>query len=167
MLAVFIVTKMIKKDRFAFDGSTMKNVLSAVVAGLSLAQLVAGLSFTLEGDTTKCLQEDVEKDVLVMGDYSISGNKPVEVTLEVRVLTRRLSTWLNVHFYAYCTIPVRSPTPVATLCIVKRMLTQESSRSHQTTMTSLRSVSTAKHVVSQISRMSPSSSYLWQRDKAF
>ena len=68
----------------------------AVIAGLFLAQTVAGISFKLDGGTTQCLQEDVEKDILVVGEYSITGNKPVEITLEVRSADAtfpNLATW--------------------------------------------------------------------------
>ncbi len=55
--------------------------LALVLAMLGSA---AAISFTMKGAGTKCLQEDVEKDVLVVGEFEVDSDPAVEVTFEVR-----------------------------------------------------------------------------------
>ncbi|EDQ89500.1 uncharacterized protein MONBRDRAFT_32307 [Monosiga brevicollis MX1] len=62
---------------------SMRAWLAVACGLLMLSTVTSGMSFTLKGDSAKCLQEDVEKDVLVVGNYKISSNENVDVTLEV------------------------------------------------------------------------------------
>lgn len=48
-----------------------------------LARHASAISFTLGANTRKCLQEDVEKDALVVGEYTISLSNALRVDLEV------------------------------------------------------------------------------------
>ena len=66
----------------------MTLAVQAVLLLVSLAG-VASISFTLPADATKCLQEDVEKDVLVVGEYKISDHPNVEISLEVSNLRKK------------------------------------------------------------------------------
>ncbi len=55
----------------------------ALVALLSLSA-VSAISFQLPAATRKCLQEDVHKDILVVGNYEVSPSDLTLVTLDVR-----------------------------------------------------------------------------------
>lgn len=57
-------------------------LISLVLVGLALHG-VSAVQFTVNPDSHKCIQEDVHKDVLVVGDYEISDDAASKVTLEV------------------------------------------------------------------------------------
>ncbi len=59
--------------------------LLVVAAVLALAAPAFGLGFRLAVGSKKCLQEDVHKDVLVVGEYAIQNAAGVNATLEVCV----------------------------------------------------------------------------------
>eukprot|EP00049_Salpingoeca_infusionum_P004310 m.77143 g.77143 ORF g.77143 m.77143 type:complete len:210 (-) comp12503_c0_seq1:1767-2396(-) len=50
---------------------------------LCLAPCVSAISFGMSGTSTKCLHEDVEKDVLMVGEYQITGTDNVVVTIKI------------------------------------------------------------------------------------
>lgn len=58
-------------------------VAIAALVLLASASLSAALSFRLESDETRCVQEDVNEDVLILGEYEVTEHDNVEVTLEV------------------------------------------------------------------------------------
>ncbi|EGD77846.1 transmembrane emp24 domain-containing protein 10 [Salpingoeca rosetta] len=58
-------------------------VASAVVVLLCLTQYSTAISFTLGANTRKCLQEDVDKDVLVVGEYEVSKSPALQINLEI------------------------------------------------------------------------------------
>ena len=51
---------------------------------LFAAQQAHALSFQLMADETRCVQEDVNEDVLILGEYEVAEHENLGVTLEVR-----------------------------------------------------------------------------------
>jgi hypothetical protein len=56
---------------------------SLALVFLALVACAAGISFHLPVATRKCLQEDVHKDVLVVGNYEIEASDLTLITLDV------------------------------------------------------------------------------------
>ncbi len=99
---VILVVLRITIRQFPF--STIMNVVAVVAI---LATCVGAITFHLPASVHKCIQEDVHKDVLVVGNYEISPSDFTVVNLDVKagcsLLTRRLRT------------------PEDTLCTTKKM----------------------------------------------
>lgn len=102
----------------------------ALVAVL-LAQ-ASCVTFELAAGTKKCLQEDVDKDVLVIGDYSITDDDRVETMLEVMCLEASTAAWL---------ITLRSPIQEGIQCTERKRPSRASLPSRQTTMMCSKSAS--------------------------
>lgn len=56
----------------------------ALACALCILPLSAsGLSFTLEGSERRCLQEDVNDNALILGEYEVTDHPLVDVLLQV------------------------------------------------------------------------------------
>ncbi len=80
---------------------------SLALVFLALVACAAGISFHLPVATRKCLQEDVHKDVLVVGNYEIEASDLTLITLDVSFFF-----WfvLDVHFFV-CSPSRATPGP--------------------------------------------------------
>ena len=63
---------------------TMQRALGCLALLLLAAAQARALSFQLMAEETRCVQEDVNEDVLILGEYEVGEHDNLEVTLEVR-----------------------------------------------------------------------------------
>jgi hypothetical protein len=62
---------------------SVRSVVGCVLVCAMLVQTTLAVTFDVHAATKRCVQEDVHKDILVVGEYEISEDSEQRVDLEV------------------------------------------------------------------------------------